>query len=508
MGASQSGEPTPNASEYKSTQGIPQDAQQWQQANAELAANVRNADEGGCGITSHLRQFLLQRDSDRNCGERNCGLTECSHHCHSEEGCHQWAPEHQYRFEADDVPFELSGQACIDRNRDSFNPRMLLPLQEGKHEIFIASAPAQRRLPAQRSEQQDASASDEAPNFPAQALSLSARSIRLLQHVCGSLGSAYQYEELQSGTPRTVMKICKSRLHRPLSALEDLNRLVAMKVKSGAVAKVLRHQADQNNCYLVFEDIAQIPCIASRLKAPSHTTGSRPLSEQDIAILAAKVLKILNDLHSEGCAAGVLLPETIFCSIEGGTKPEHSPWGNLRLLALPRVAEATGSSSKLRFFMAPELLRCEIQASERMPTFDPAADIWSLGVLVYLLLCGQYPHASVKSSEASTEEVLQRGQWRFEPREDWVSISSRAKQFLKDGLLQPNPKMRATAAEALSHEWITGWQWMTEGGVQDVPLGHGFRIALNASAPDGGSSKKPMLKTSPTSPVSIPANTS
>jgi len=86
---------------------------------------------------------------------------------------------------------------------------------------------------------------------------------------------------------------------------------------------------------------------------------------------------------------------------------------------------------------------------------------------------------SIRQTEASPEEVLKRGQWRFEPKEAWDSISDEAKKFLKDGLLQPNPRMRASSTEALSHPWVASLAKPRASGASGAtpPLGHGFRIS-------------------------------
>merc|ERR1719399_1301307 len=159
----------------------------------------------------------------------------------------------------------------------------------------------------------------------------------------------------------------------------------------------------------------------------------------------------------------------------GSNSQTLSPWGQILLVTLPRIAAKMPKEttpSEMRYFTAPELHRCEQLPGQRPSCFDPAADLWALGVLVFLLLSGQYPQVSARPGETPSDEVLQRGQCSFEPRDVWAQISPGAKEFLKDGLLQANPKMRATAGEALSHAWIA-----TFAGGRDVPLSRGFRIS-------------------------------
>lgn len=95
------------------------------------------------------------------------------------------------------------------------------------------------------------------------------------------------------------------------------------------------------------------------------------------------------------------------------------------------------------FFVAPEVIRAE--------TYTPAVDIWSLGVLAYNMLSGTLPFDG-----NNIREVLQRvraAHFTF-PNSKWYGISDEAKDFIRS-LLEPDPKKRPTAPQALQHTWLT-----------------------------------------------------
>jgi len=67
--------------------------------------------------------------------------------------------------------------------------------------------------------------------------------------------------------------------------------------------------------------------------------------------------------------------------------------------------------------------------------YDEKCDIWSCGVILYILLCG-YPPFDGKSEDKIMEKVT-KGQYSFESIE-WEEVSKEAKEFIKK-MLQYDP---------------------------------------------------------------------
>ncbi len=76
--------------------------------------------------------------------------------------------------------------------------------------------------------------------------------------------------------------------------------------------------------------------------------------------------------------------------------------------------------------------------------------MWSVGVLLYILLCG-YPPFTGRNSKEIFKNILEVN-YDF-PLQDWADISHSAKSLIS-GLLHPRPDMRLTAETALQHEWF------------------------------------------------------
>jgi len=76
-------------------------------------------------------------------------------------------------------------------------------------------------------------------------------------------------------------------------------------------------------------------------------------------------------------------------------------------------------------------------------SLKPMCDSWSLGTIVYSLVCRKPP--------ALTEAQAQSKRWSFTLAID--NVDPEAKSLI-EGLLEPNPEKRLTASRALRHEWI------------------------------------------------------
>jgi len=93
------------------------------------------------------------------------------------------------------------------------------------------------------------------------------------------------------------------------------------------------------------------------------------------------------------------------------------------------------------YYIAPEVLK---------KSYDKACDLWSIGVITYILLCGYPPFYGNTDQEIFAS--VAKGVFDF-PSPDWDSISDEAKDLICL-LLKLNPNERPTASQALEHPWF------------------------------------------------------
>jgi len=82
--------------------------------------------------------------------------------------------------------------------------------------------------------------------------------------------------------------------------------------------------------------------------------------------------------------------------------------------------------------------------------YDKSCDLWSCGVIMYILLCGYPPFYG--DTDAEIFASVRKAEFDF-PSPEWDEISDSAKTLIQR-LLSKNPKHRPTAAEALNNEWF------------------------------------------------------
>ncbi|XP_028556069.1 calcium-dependent protein kinase 3, partial [Dendrobium catenatum] len=103
--------------------------------------------------------------------------------------------------------------------------------------------------------------------------------------------------------------------------------------------------------------------------------------------------------------------------------------------------------------MAPEVLK---------RNYGQEIDIWSAGVILYILLCGVPPFWA--ETEQGVAQAILRGNLDFK-REPWPNVSENAKDLVRQ-MLEPDPKKRLIAKQVLEHPWIQNAK-----KAPNVPLG-------------------------------------
>lgn len=162
----------------------------------------------------------------------------------------------------------------------------------------------------------------------------------------------------------------------------------------------------------------------------------------DEALAARIMLQILQAVaycHSRKVAHRDLKPENfLFLS--------NSPWSSLKLIDFGLAAKfepgiPLRTKAGTPYYVSPQVLEGR---------YGPECDVWSAGVIMYILLCGYPPFNSY--SDRGIMEKVKTAEVMF-PKLDWMGVSSDAKHLI-NCLLNKNPRKRATAEQALRHKWF------------------------------------------------------
>ena len=93
-------------------------------------------------------------------------------------------------------------------------------------------------------------------------------------------------------------------------------------------------------------------------------------------------------------------------------------------------------------YVAPEVLRGEV--------YDHSVDLWSIGVITYILLCGFPPFWG--ESQGELFDKILAADYEF-PSPEWDAVSEDAKDFIRKLLVKDNHQ-RMTAEQCIQHPWL------------------------------------------------------
>lgn len=164
-------------------------------------------------------------------------------------------------------------------------------------------------------------------------------------------------------------------------------------------------------------------------------------SEADAAGIVRQLMTGIAYLHSQGIAHRDLKPENILC--EGDDDSMTIKIADFGLSKAFSGGDTLKTACGTPDYAAPEVLSME-------GSYTMAVDMWSAGVVTYVLLCG-YPPFYAKEQRELFQQIL-KADYDF-PEEDWEDISENAKDFIRS-LLKVDAGERMTAEQALQHPWL------------------------------------------------------
>uniref|UniRef100_A0A1S4GHS9 non-specific serine/threonine protein kinase n=1 Tax=Anopheles gambiae TaxID=7165 RepID=A0A1S4GHS9_ANOGA len=228
------------------------------------------------------------------------------------------------------------------------------------------------------------------------------------------------------------------------------------------ILQLLEFFEDDEKFYLVFEKINGGPLL-------TRIQENVCFSEYDAAQIIKEIASGLDFLHKKGIAHRDLKPENILCVYPDKLCPikicDFDLGSGIKFTtnisspnATPQLLTPVGSAE----FMAPEVVDLFVGESNY---YDKRCDLWSLGVIAYILLCGYPPFSgnceqdcgwnrgeNCRTCQELLFESIQEGRYCF-PDSEWQDVSEEAKDLIRGLLVKEAPK-RLSATAVLNHPWI------------------------------------------------------
>ncbi|XP_047980288.1 calcium-dependent protein kinase 8-like [Salvia hispanica] len=250
----------------------------------------------------------------------------------------------------------------------------------------------------------------------------------------GEFGITYLCTDVVSGERYACKSISKKKLRTAVD-IEDVRREVEIMKhmpKHPNLVSLKDTYEDDSAVHIVME-LCEGGELFDRIVARGHYT------EKAAAVVMKTIIEVIQACHEQGVMHRDLKPENFLFANKNETSPIKAIDFGLSVFFKPgeRFNEIVGSP----YYMAPEVLK---------RNYGPEIDIWSAGVILYILLCGVPPFWA--ESEQGVAQAIIRSVVEFK-RDPWPRVSNSAKELVKR-MLNPDPAQRLTAQQVLDHPWM------------------------------------------------------
>ncbi|XP_077229245.1 phosphoenolpyruvate carboxylase kinase 1-like [Tasmannia lanceolata] len=254
------------------------------------------------------------------------------------------------------------------------------------------------------------------------------------------------YEEIGRGRFGTVFRCfspesgdffaCKSIDKRLLSDSIDRECLE----KEAKIMNLVSGNPNIVQIYGVYEDEAYLHMILELCSSPDlyERISKRTFSETEAAGVMSPLMEAIAHIHRRGVVHRDIKPENIL--FDGRNRLKLADFGSADCLHEDRsMREIVGTP----YYVAPEVI------SGR--DYNEKVDVWSAGVILYIMLAGIPPFYGESASEIF--EAVLRGNLRF-PTRIFHSVSPSARDLIRR-MLCKDVSRRFSAEQVLRHRWIT-----------------------------------------------------
>ncbi|XP_015937659.1 calcium-dependent protein kinase SK5 [Arachis duranensis] len=209
--------------------------------------------------------------------------------------------------------------------------------------------------------------------------------------------------------------------------------------------QIMHHLSEHPNVVRIhgtYEDISNVHLVMEVCEGGElfdRIVKKGQYSEREAAKVIKTIVEVVESCHSLGVMHRDLKPENfLFDSVEEDAKLKATDFG---LSVFYKPGESFTDVVGSPYYVAPEVLRKH---------YGPELDVWSAGVILYILLSGVPPFWAETEQGIFRQILMGKLGFHSEP---WPSISGSAKDLIRK-MLDRNPKTRLTAHQVLCHPWI------------------------------------------------------
>mmetsp|Transcript_168031 Transcript_168031/g.297702 ORF Transcript_168031/g.297702 Transcript_168031/m.297702 type:complete len:499 (+) Transcript_168031:99-1595(+) len=282
----------------------------------------------------------------------------------------------------------------------------------------------------------------------------------------GSYGQVVKAKDKNTNVQRAIKAIDTSKIS-DAKRFEDEVAIQQM-LDHPNIVKLFEVFKDAKRVYLVME-----LCTGGELfdrileEAERHGVEGQAFDERGAANYMQQILGAMRYLHDNCFVHRDIKPENFLLQ----NRTRESPIKVIDFGLAKRFDKTKDPPMKTKagtpYYVAPQVL---------MGSYDEKCDIWSCGVIAYILLCGYPPFYGDKDEDILRR--VRRGDFEF-PSPDWDEISAPGKDIIEK-MLTMVPEDRPTAGEILEHRWLREHADKPTGGIAKN-LGDKLRVFRGVS---------------------------
>ncbi|GMR60833.1 hypothetical protein PMAYCL1PPCAC_31028 [Pristionchus mayeri] len=247
----------------------------------------------------------------------------------------------------------------------------------------------------------------------------------------GKFGKVYQCRERSTGL-ELAAKFIKIRKDADRDTVEREVSIMTQ-MRHPRIAQIYDAFYSGTNDVILLMEIVRGGELFNRVAEDSYI-----LTEKAVVMIVCQLCEAIDYIHNQNIIHLDIKPENIMCVSETGNRIKLIDFG---------LAQYYDGSKDLYYmagtpeFAAPEVIKYE--------PLDFRTDMWSVGVITYILLSGYSPFLG--DNVAETYVNVERGEWEF--TEEFDVVSDGAKDFITN-LLSYDKNNRMYPRECLKHPWI------------------------------------------------------
>lgn len=251
----------------------------------------------------------------------------------------------------------------------------------------------------------------------------------------GTFGVVHRARSIETNNIRAIKMICKNRVRT-----EDISQFIAE-------IELLRNLDHPNimRLYEFYDDGLNFYLVTEYLQGGElfdFITKQQTLTEGMAAQVMTQLLSAVNYCHKNNVVHRDLKPENLLLAEPGSLSRIKVIDFGTSTLKLP--GQYLQKIKGTPYYIAPEMLG---------KPYTEKCDMWSCGVILYLMLSGTVPFDGHNAKKILAK--VKRAKYSLDGRH-WDSVSSQAKDLVAR-LMQPDPDSRLSAEEALAHPWLVAY---------------------------------------------------